>query len=476
MARIAPEKRLESVVIAPSISIREAIARLDQAGTGALVLCSDNRKLVGLLTDGDIRRAILKPRTLGEPCNLICTSEPITALAPIAAGEALRLMNVHDINQLPVVDANGVLQDFILRQDFGGDVEAEAKTERRLGSVVISPTVSVAEALALLDKAGTGALVLCTNGRTLCGLLTDGDIRRAILQGKSMDAPCMTIASQVPVVAARSIPKSEVLRLMNQHDIHHLPVVDEENHVVEFWLRRDLVPDVSVDLSAVVMAGGYGKRMLPLTENVPKPMLPVGDRPLLELTIERLRRSGIREVSLTTHHLPESIVNHFGDGSAFGVNLNYLQEDHPMGTAGGLRQMKKPDTTFLVINGDILTGVPFQEMLVYHRKHGASLTVGVRKYDVQVPFGVVECEDVRIIKLHEKPSLAFFINAGIYLLEPSACDYIPEGQPFDMTDLMEKLIEGGQPVVGFPIMEYWLDVGRHEDYQKAQADVLKGRV
>src|SRR5271168_5182681 len=193
MARIAPEKRLESVVIAPSISIREAIARLDQAGTGALVLCSDNRKLVGLLTDGDIRRAILKPRTLGEPCNLICTSEPITALAPIAAGEALRLMNVHDINQLPVVDANGVLQDFILRQDFGGDVEAEAKTERRLGSVVISPTVSVAEALALLDKAGTGALVLCTNGRTLCGLLTDGDIRRAILQGKSMDAPCMTI-------------------------------------------------------------------------------------------------------------------------------------------------------------------------------------------------------------------------------------------------------------------------------------------
>jgi NDP-sugar pyrophosphorylase family protein len=252
--------------------------------------------------------------------------------------------------------------------------------------------------------------------------------------------------------------------------------VDEENHVVEFLLRKDLVPDVRLDLSAVIMAGGYGKRLLPLTERVPKPMLPVGDRPLLELTLEQLRRSGIRDVSLTTHYLPESIVNHFGDGEGFGVSLNYLKEDHPMGTAGGLKQMKRPDSTFLVINGDILTGVPFQEMLVYHRKHEAVLTVGVRKYDMQVPFGVVECEDVRVTKLQEKPSLSFFINAGTYLLEPSACDHIPEGQPFDMTDLMQKLIEAGRRVVGFPIMEYWLDVGRHEDYQKAQMDVLKGRI
>jgi dTDP-glucose pyrophosphorylase/predicted transcriptional regulator len=476
MARVAPTQRLESVVISPSASIREAIACLDKAGTGALVLCSDDRKLVGLLTDGDIRRAILRSRSLDDPCHLICTSEPITAPGAIGSQEALRLMNLHDINQLPLVDANGVLQDLILRQDLGADVEVEEAAERRLANVIISPTVSVAEAVALLDRAGTGALVLCTNGRTLCGLLTDGDIRRAILQGKSMDAPCMTIASKTPVVAPRSISKSRVLHLMNQHDIHHLPVVDEENRVVAFWLRKDLVPDVSLDLSAVIMAGGYGKRLLPLTENVPKPMLPVGDRPLLELTIEQLRRSGIREVSLTTHYLPECIVSHFGDGAEFGVNLRYLKEDHPMGTAGGLKQMKRPDGTFLVINGDILTGVPFSEMLVYHRKHEAALTVGVRKYDVQVPFGVVECEDVRITKLQEKPSLSFFINAGTYLLEPSAWDYIPEGRPFDMTDLMQKLIEAGRPVVGFPIMEYWLDVGQHEDYQKAQADVLKGRV
>ncbi|MGA8151689.1 MAG: nucleotidyltransferase family protein [Terriglobales bacterium] len=476
MSYIGLKERLESVIISPSASVGEAMARLDKAGTGALVLCSSNRKLIGVLTDGDIRRAILTSWMLDKPCSSIASLEPIVVLQPIASAEALRLMNRHDINQLPVVDADGVLLDFILRRDLGAEVEFDARVQERLENVIISPTTSIAEAIAFLDKAGTGALLLCKNGKTLCGLLTDGDIRRAILQGKSMDAPCFTIASQTPVIARRSIANAEALHLMNQHDINHLPVLDGENCVVGFLLRKDLVADVQLDLSAVIMAGGYGKRLLPLTESVPKPMLPVGDRPLLELTIQQLRRSGIRDVNLTTHYLPESIVNHFGDGKGFGVRLNYLKEDNPMGTAGGLKQMKRPDSTFLVINGDILTGVPFHEMLVYHRKHGAALTVGVRKYEMQVPFGVVECEDVRITKLEEKPSLSFFINAGTYLLEPSACDYIPEGRPFDMTDLMQKLLEAGQPVVGFPIMEYWLDVGRHEDYLKAQEDVLRGRI
>jgi NDP-sugar pyrophosphorylase family protein len=213
-----------------------------------------------------------------------------------------------------------------------------------------------------------------------------------------------------------------------------------------------------------------------LTEQVPKPMLPVGDRPLLELTIEQLRRSGIHDVNLTTHYLSENIVKHFGNGEAFGVNLSYRNEDHPLGTAGGLRTMKDTKKTFLVINGDILTGVPFNDMVDYHRKHGALITVGVRKYDIQVPFGVVECEDVRITRLQEKPSMTFFVNAGMYLLEPSVCDYIPDGQRFDMTDLIQKLLDEGQAVVTFPVMEYWLDVGRHEDYMKAQEDARNGRI
>jgi dTDP-glucose pyrophosphorylase/CBS domain-containing protein len=474
--QITPEARLDGVIISPTASIGEAIARLDNAGTGALALCSANRKLVGVLTDGDIRRAILDSRMLDDPCGSISSLEPISALQPVTPAHALRLMNRHDINHLPVVDADGILHDFVLRRDLGAEVDLAATAQQRLKSVVISPTTSIAEAIALLDKAGTGALVLCTNDGILYGLLTDGDIRRAILQSKSLDAACESIATRKPIVASCSIPAGEALHLMNKHDINHLPVIDAENRAVGFLMRKDLVADARPDLSAVIMVGGYGKRLLPLTERVPKPMLPVGDRPLLELSIQQLRRSGIRDVNLTTHYLPESIVNHFGDGEGFGIRLNYLKEDHPMGTAGGLKQMKRPNGPFLVINGDILTGVPFQEMLAYHRKHRAVLTVGVRKYDMQVPFGVVECEDARITKLQEKPSLSFFINAGTYLLEPSACDYIPEGQSFDMTDLIQKLLKAGRLVVSFPIMEYWLDVGRHEDYQKAQEDVLEGRI
>jgi dTDP-glucose pyrophosphorylase/CBS domain-containing protein len=476
MTHIPSETWLESIIISPTASIGEAIARLDKAGIGALALCSESHKLVGFLTDGDIRRAILKSRALDDECGLISNQKPIMALEPIAPAEALRLMNLHDISHLPVVDANGILRDLILRRDLGTKVELEVTAQLRLENAVTSPTTSIAEAIALLDKAGTGALVLCTQDRILCGLLTDGDIRRAILQGKDMSSSCDTIATRMPMVVPRYVLSGEALDLMNLHDINHLPVVDAENRVVEFLLRKDLVPEGRLDLSAVIMAGGYGKRLLPLTENVPKPMLPVGDRPLLELIIQQLRRSGIRDVNLTTHYLSESIVNHFGDGRGFGVSLNYLEEDHPMGTAGGLKQMKRPTGPFVVINGDILTGVPFHEMLTYHRKHQAMLTVGVRKYDMQVPFGVVECEGVRITKLQEKPSLSFFINAGTYLLEPSAWDYIPEARPFDMTDLIQTLLDAGQPVASFPIMEYWLDVGRHEDYQKAQEDVLKGTI
>jgi dTDP-glucose pyrophosphorylase/predicted transcriptional regulator len=469
-------ERLDRVVISPTDSIAEAMARLDKTGTGALVVCSSGRKLYGLLTDGDIRRGILQAKALEDPCSTIANRKPITSLPALSRAEALHLMNQHGINHLPVVDEAGELQDFLLRKDLVTEDELEASVRERLDRVLISRTAPIAEAIVRLDKAGTGALVLCSSGRTICGLLTDGDIRRAILRGIPLEDACEKIASRKPVTAQRSISAGEALHLMNQHDINHLPVVDVEGNIVEFLLRRDLVSEEQRSLSAVIMAGGFGKRLLPLTEQVPKPMLPVGDRPLLELTIQQLRRAGIRDVNLTTHYLQESIMRHFGNGEAFGVRMTYLNEDHPLGTAGGLKEMKRRNGPFLVINGDILTGVSFQEMLDYHRKYGAEITVGVRKYEVKVPFGVVECDDVRVTKLREKPSLGFFINAGMYLLEPSACDYIPEGERFDMTELIQKLLEAGRPVVSFPIMEYWLDIGQPADYEKATEDIKNGRL
>ena len=467
------EKRLMDSIIALNASISQAMAQLERAGTGALLLCDGDHHLCGLLTDGDIRRAILQGRPLDDPCSAIATLNPIKVEAPIIPEDALRIMNEHDIHHLPAVDAAGRVQVFVLRQDL--EVESDhARNERRLKASIVAPGASITEAMAQLDKAATGTLLVCDPDRHLLGLLTDGDFRRAILRRKPLSEPCVTIASSHPITAPFPVSSAEALALMNEHDISQLPLVDNERRVQSLLLRKDIVPDREIALSAVVMAGGFGTRLLPLTEKVPKPMLPVGDRPLLELTIAQLRRAGIKDVSLTTHYLPETISDHFGSGETFGVHLNYLREEHPLGTAGGLKLLKHFDGTMLVINGDILTGVPFDAMLDYHRAYHAELTVGVRKYEVQVPFGVVECEDVHVKGLEEKPSLSFFINAGTYLLEPAVCDLIPAGQRFDMTELIKKLIDAGRVVVSFPIMEYWLDMGRHEDYVKAKEDVRNG--
>lgn len=474
MLKTVAKEQLSSFVISSDATISEAIARLDAAGIGALAICSADHKLCGILTDGDVRRAVIKAKPLDVSCKAIATGNPIVAPVSTTRVQALHLMNRHDIDHLPIVDEMGVLQDLLLRRDLVVQSEIDAETSELLELVTLVPSASIAEAIDRLDKAGTGALVLCSADQVLRGLLTDGDIRRAILRGLSLETPCERIASLQPVTAQSSIDATEALELMVEHDINHLPVVNEEGCLVKLLLRRNLAQGGTANLSAVIMAGGYGKRLLPLTEQVPKPMLPVGDRPLLELTIQKLRRSGIRNISLTTHYLPENILQYFGDGTAFGVRLNYLKEDYPLGTAGGLKLMERADDPFLVINGDIITGVPFQEMLNFHRRLHALLTVGVRKYDVEVPFGVMELDEVRVSHVREKPRFNFFINAGIYLLEPEACDFIPSGQRFDMTELIQTLIDAGKVVASFPIMEYWLDVGRHEDYAKAQEDVRNG--
>jgi dTDP-glucose pyrophosphorylase/CBS domain-containing protein len=475
MNELKTEKRLEDTIISPEGSISAAITQLEKAGTGALLLCDHARHLVGILTDGDIRRAVLAGRSLDEPCSAIASLSPISMAAPGSSREALELMTQHDVAQLPVVDAEGYVRHFLLLQDLVVEPDLTA-AERRLETAIVTPETTIGGAMAQLDRAATGALLVCDPQRRLLGLLTDGDFRRAILCRTPLENPCQTIANSRPITAASSASANDALRLMNRHDISQVPVVSSDGRVQRLLLRKDLVPEFDLGLSAVVMAGGLGTRLMPLTQNVPKPMLPIGNRPLLELTLEKLRRSGIKEVSLTTHYLPTSISDHFKDGTAFGVRLNYLREEHPLGTAGGIKLLKNFDHTMLVINGDVLTGAPFDAMLAFHRRYRADLTIGVRKYDVPVPFGVVDCEDVHVMRLEEKPSVSFFINAGAYLLEPGVREFIPSGQRFDMTELIQRLIDSRRTVVSFPIMEYWLDMGRHEDYAQAQEDFRNGAI
>jgi NDP-sugar pyrophosphorylase family protein len=226
----------------------------------------------------------------------------------------------------------------------------------------------------------------------------------------------------------------------------------------------------------MVMAGGEGTRLRPLTDSVPKSMLPVGDRPLLELIVRQLGQAGIRRVNLATHYKADQIERHFGDGSEFSVDIQYVNEHQPLGTAGAIGLLSASHEPLLVVNGDILTQVDFAAMLEFHRAHNADMTVAVRPSEFHVPYGVVETSGVDITSLSEKPVMRYFVNAGIYLLNPEVCEWVPSGQRYDMPDLIGALIANRRRVISFPIHEYWRDIGQTADYRQAVADAEKGDV
>ena len=263
---------------------------------------------------------------------------------------------------------------------------------------------------------------------------------------------------------------------MEKHSIRQVPLIDDENKVVGLATMEELLPKKTQAVGAVIMAGGKGTRLLPLTNDLPKPMLPIGDRPILAHIIEQLRDAGIKRMNITTHYKPEKIMDYFGDGDALGVQISYLSEESPLGTAGALGLMERSDDPVLVINGDILTQVDFRAMVDFHRQNEADLTVAVRQYEFQVPYGVVECEGTTISAVTEKPSFNFFVNAGMYLLQPTAHSEIKNGEYLDMTDLIQRLLTRNKTVVSFPVLEYWLDIGRFDDYERAKKDLEDGEI
>ncbi|MBI3021815.1 MAG: nucleotidyltransferase family protein [Candidatus Omnitrophica bacterium] len=352
-----------------------------------------------------------------------------------------------------------------------------------LTTLCIGRASSLRAAIAQMDRSRFGIVLVTDDQRRLVGTITDGDIRRAILANVDLEQSVNVLLARKattrfakPITAAAGSDPNLYLALLKQHNILHLPLIDDEQHVVGMVTRDEFLPNEVLPLHAVVMAGGLGSRLHPLTEELPKPMLPIGNRPLLEIIIAQLREAGIRRVQVTTHHKPEKIEEHFGDGKDFGINLSYVAEDRPLGTAGALGLLGVPKETTLVMNGDILTQVDFRAMLVYHREYGADLTMAVRQYDLKVPYGVVECEDSVVRSLSEKPTVGFFVNAGIYLLEPPVYQFIPNGQPFDMTELIQCLLKAGRMVVSFPVREYWLDIGEHAGYERAEQDVRNEKV
>lgn len=338
---------------------------------------------------------------------------------------------------------------------------------------------SLRGAMACIDRGAKGIALVVDEQQRLIATLTDGDLRRAVLAGLSVDLPVASLLERLraqnksePITLPRGSSRERIITEMKARGIRQIPLVDHEGRVTGLAVLDELVEEPRAPVSAVVMAGGYGKRLMPLTEDTPKPMLRIGARPLIERLVEQLKQAGIVRVNISTHYRADQISAHFGNGEGFGVEVQYLAEQRPLGTAGALSLVSGTDP-LLVINGDILTNLDFRALFNFHFEHDADMTVAVREYGFDVPYGVVDTDGLYVKAVNEKPSIKFFINAGIYLVSASAREFIPLNQPFDMPQLIATLVKAGRRVISFPVWEYWLDIGRQEDYARAQEDIRR---
>jgi len=304
----------------------------------------------------------------------------------------------------------------------------------------------------------------------LVGTITDGDVRRGLLRGLDVKSPIDSIIFREPLVAPSELGRESVLQLMQANKIHQLPVVDDRWRVVGLHSWDDLMVPADRQNLMVIMAGGDGSRLRPHTENCPKPLLPVAGRPILEHIILRAKADGFGRFVLAVHYLRNMIEDFFGDGSNWQVQIDYLREDSPLGTAGAIGLLSpRPTTAFVVSNGDVLTDVRYGELLDFHTRHSAVATMAVRLHEWQHPFGVVRTKGVDIVGFDEKPVTRTHINAGIYVLDPTALESLNPGEPCDMPSLFDRLKARNARTIVYPMHEPWLDVGRVDDLQLADA-------
>lgn len=317
------------------------------------------------------------------------------------------------------------------------------------------------------------SLVISQEGK-LQGTITDGDIRRALLRGLTIDSPIDTVIHRNALVAPVDMQREVVLQLLKANKIHQLPIVDAEHHVVGLHLIDELSKPVVRNNLMVIMSGGMGVRLRPFTEQCPKPLLEVAGKPMLEHIVERAKAEGFTDFLLAIHYLGHMIEDYFGHGALWDVHIDYLREQFPLGTAGALSLLQPiPSQAFLVSNGDVLTDIRYSEMLDYHCQQNAVATMAVRLHEWTHPFGVVETKGVQITGFEEKPVTRTYVNAGIYVLEPSVLSFLKSDEPCDMPTLFERLRQNGLHTVVYPIHEPWLDVGAPADFDRAQQHEIK---
>lgn len=339
-------------------------------------------------------------------------------------------------------------------------------------NVVVEPSASIKSVLQVIDKAALRVALIVDNHK-LVGMVTDGDVRRGILKGIELTEPVYKIMNDTPLNANASLPTSELKKLMQQRQILSLPLVDDEGHLVGLKTLYETLNIEKRENPVFIMAGGFGTRLRPLTDNCPKPMLKVGGKPMLETLINSFKSHGFYKFYISTHYLPEVIMDYFGTGENFDVEITYVHEETPLGTGGALSLLPNslPNEPLIMINGDILTNVDFSKVLDFHVKKNSDATMCVRDYEVKIPFGVIEGEGHEITAMVEKPTYRYFVNAGIYVVSNKIINSLPKNEHLDMPSLFEIKQQDGLKTLKFPIHEYWLDVGRHDDFKKAQIDI-----
>jgi len=324
------------------------------------------------------------------------------------------------------------------------------------------------QAIQIIDETALQIVLITSRSGALIGTITDGDIRRGLLRGLTLDNSIDSIIQRDPLVVPPYLERDTVLQLMNANKIHQLPIVDKERNIVGLHLLDDLIVPSKLENTLIIMAGGRGVRMRPHTENCPKPLLPVAGKPMLEHIIERAKSDGFKNFVLAIHYLGNMIEDYCRDGRQWGVNIEYLKEDIPLGTVGAIGLLKeRPNAPFLVTNGDVLTDIHYNEILDFHILNDATATMAVRIHEWQHPFGVVKTKGIDIIGFNEKPIARSHINAGVYVLEPDSLDSLDQGEECDMPKLFNRLQDKKMRTIVYPMHEPWLDIGCPQDYEQA---------
>ncbi|QFU05536.1 D-glycero-alpha-D-manno-heptose 1-phosphate guanylyltransferase [Pseudoalteromonas sp. THAF3] len=339
--------------------------------------------------------------------------------------------------------------------------------------ILMAPEQSLREALEVINIQASRVVLIVDKQTHLLGVITDGDIRRALLNNLGLEVALSEVMNTSPICAEVGTPKEQLIETMEQKGILSIPVV-RQGKVVGLQTLKHVLSKPKFDNPVFLMAGGFGTRLRPLTDHCPKPMLQVGNKPILETVLKSFVKAGFSNFYISTHYMPEQIEEHFGDGSQWGVEIEYVHEESPLGTGGALGLLPKSmrrDLPLILMNGDVLTKVDFARLLEFHCENGADATMCVREYEYQIPYGVIQGEGSRITDMVEKPIQRFFVNAGIYVVSPEVISSVPFNHRIDMPTVLEQRIAKDKDVLMFPIHEYWLDIGRMDDFNRAQVDI-----